>query len=52
MGALYEERERAEAAIERAVQRTTDIVQQGMADLKKVISPCLFLYVVFIMHTL
>ena len=36
MVALSEERERAEAAMERAVQRTTDIVQQGMNDLKKV----------------
>ena len=36
MEALSEERERGEAAIERAVQRTTDIVQQGMTDLKKV----------------
>lgn len=34
--ALSEERERGEAAIERAVQRTTEIVQQGMTDLKKV----------------
>lgn len=30
------ERERGEAATERAVQRTTEIVQQGMTDLKKV----------------
>ena len=36
MGAVSEERERGEAAIERAVQRTTEIVQQGMNDLKKV----------------
>jgi hypothetical protein len=35
MGAVSEERERGEAAIERAVQRTTEIVQQGMNDLKK-----------------
>ena len=36
MGAVSEERERGEAAIERAVQRTTEMVQQGMNDLKKV----------------
>ena len=36
VGALSEERERGEAAIERAVERTTELVQQGMADLKKV----------------
>ena len=43
MSALSEERERSEASIERAVQRTTDIVQQGMTDLKKVYTHVLYI---------
>ena len=33
---MAEERERGEAAIARAVERTTEIVKHGMTELKKV----------------